>query len=129
MKKIALVTGASSGLGMEMVYQIAEVFPSLAEIWVTARRGDVLKRLEAELPGRVRSFPGDITLPETRKAVTDALEAEQAHIMILVNAAGFGKRREQSLILLPSGLSGLIDLVGHLKLRIKISRVHVAGQV
>ena len=91
MKKIALVTGASSGLGMEMVYQIAEVFPSLEEIWVNARREDVLKRLEAELPGRIRSFPGDITQPVTRKLITDALEAEQAHIMVLVNAAGFGK--------------------------------------
>ena len=91
MKKIALVTGASSGIGMEAVRQIAEVFPSLTEIWVNARREDILKRLETEFPGRIRSFPGDLTSPETRKSIVEALKAENAHIMILFNAAGFGK--------------------------------------
>lgn len=91
MKKIALVTGASSGMGKEMVHQIAERYPSLSEIWVTARREAVLKRLEEELPGRIRSFPGDLTAPETGKAIVNALKEEHAHIMLLVNAAGFGK--------------------------------------
>ncbi len=91
MKKIALVTGASSGLGMEAVRQIAEVFPSLKEIWITARREERLKLLEKELPGRIRSFPGDITDPGTRNTIGEALKAEGAQIMLLVNAAGFGK--------------------------------------
>ena len=48
-KKIAIVTGASSGMGREMVYLLADHFAALEEIWVIARRKD---RLE-ELVGKV----------------------------------------------------------------------------
>ena len=35
---IAIITGASSGMGRDFVYQIADKFSSLDEIWVIARR-------------------------------------------------------------------------------------------
>ena len=41
--RIAVVTGASSGMGREMVYQLADRFGGLDEIWVIARRTDRLQ--------------------------------------------------------------------------------------
>ena len=52
MKYIALVTGASSGIGREFVRQIAAAYPSLDEIWVLARRLPALRELKEELPGK-----------------------------------------------------------------------------
>ena len=44
-KKIAIVTGASSGMGREMVYLLADHFAALEEIWVVARRKERLEEL------------------------------------------------------------------------------------
>ncbi len=44
--KIAVVTGASSGIGREFVRQIPFFYRELDEIWVIARREDRLKQLE-----------------------------------------------------------------------------------
>ena len=42
MSKIAVVTGASSGLGREFVVQISEKYKTIDEIWVIARRAERL---------------------------------------------------------------------------------------
>ena len=91
MKKIALVSGASSGMGRCMVTEIADRFPSLDEIWVTARRKEKLESLAEEFPGRIRIFPGNLRKPEVIQGITEALKEEDARVCILVNAAGFGK--------------------------------------
>ena len=91
MKKIALVSGASSGMGRCMVTEIADRFPSLDEIWVTARREEKLKSLAEEFPGRIRIFPGNLRKQEVIDSIVSALKEEEAKICILVNAAGFGK--------------------------------------
>ena len=46
MKKTAIITGASSGMGREMVYELADRFRSIEEIWVIARREDRLLELK-----------------------------------------------------------------------------------
>lgn len=46
MRDIALVTGASSGIGKEFVRQIAKKYKGLDEIWVIARRKDKLRELK-----------------------------------------------------------------------------------
>ena len=50
MKKIAVVTGASSGMGREAAVQLADQFGWLDEIWLIARREERLLRLRKELP-------------------------------------------------------------------------------
>ena len=98
MKKIALVSGASSGMGRCMVTEIADRFPSLDEIWVTARREDKLKELAEEFPGRIRIFPGNLRKQDVIDGIAAALEEESAKICILVNAAGFGKIGREGVI-------------------------------
>ena len=60
MMKIALITGASSGLGREFARQIPKLYQNLDEIWVVARRAERLNELEMELKVPVRIFDGDL---------------------------------------------------------------------
>ncbi|MPM86064.1 hypothetical protein SDC9_133147 [bioreactor metagenome] len=48
--KIAIVTGASSGLGREFARQLAAEFPEVEQFWLIARRKDKLENVAASLP-------------------------------------------------------------------------------
>lgn len=89
MKKIAIVTGASSGMGREFVRQIAEK-ESVEEIWAVARRKERLEALKKEFP-KVRPVAMDLLKPESRTAFKKMLASEKPEVRILVNASGFGK--------------------------------------
>lgn len=92
MKCIAVITGASSGIGREFARQIAAAYPSLSEIWVLARRLTALRELEAELPGKkVRILPLDLTEDTALETLEALLKKERPCIRILVNSAGCGK--------------------------------------
>lgn len=52
--KIAVITGASSGMGRETVLQLSDHFPGFDEMWVIARREERLKELAAQCPVRLR---------------------------------------------------------------------------
>ena len=88
--KIAIVTGASSGLGRAFAAALAER-GELDEIWLIARRGERLRTLAGELPVPARVLALDLTDPGSIRAVGKALEREKPRIEVLVNAAGFGK--------------------------------------
>lgn len=61
--KIAVITGASSGMGREFVLQLAKEMP-FDEIWVIARRLDRLESLQSLVPQvRIRPLAMDLTLP------------------------------------------------------------------
>ena len=85
---IAIVTGASSGMGKEFVLQLSE-YVQVDEIWVIARREQALKELEAAVP--VRPVALDLCDPESFKTYAALLAAEKPNVKLLVNAAGFGK--------------------------------------
>ncbi len=89
--KIALVTGASSGLGEEYVRVIAEQYNDVEEIWVIARRTDRLEGLKEKYPQK-KIFPIslDLTKHESYETLSSMLESEKPEIKILVNNAGFG---------------------------------------
>lgn len=88
--KIAIVTGASSGLGSEFVRQIRKQ-EKLDEIWVVARRKDRLTALEKELQTHLRIITGDLTKAETLREIEAMLWKEKPDVRILINAAGYGK--------------------------------------
>jgi short-subunit dehydrogenase len=87
--KIAIVTGASSGMGREFVKQIAEQ-ETVDEIWAVARRKDRLEALKQDYP-KVRPVVMDLLKPESRSVFKEMLTAEKPEISVLVNASGFGK--------------------------------------
>lgn len=89
--KIAIVTGASSGMGREAVIQIADRFSGIEEIWAVARREDRLKELALRVPVRLRIFPLDLKVDNELQKLSDALREEKPEVKWLVNGAGFGK--------------------------------------
>lgn len=59
--KIAIVTGASSGMGREAVIQLADRFGGgLGEIWAVARRADRLEELRSQVPVPLRILSLDL---------------------------------------------------------------------
>ena len=89
--KIAIVTGASSGMGREMAKQIGDRFGGIREIWVIARRGERLRELESQIPVPLRILPLDLTEREDLERLEQELRREQPKVYILANVAGFGK--------------------------------------
>ena len=88
--KIALVTGASSGLGREFVRQIAEQ-GKVEEIWAIARRRDRLEALQSISAVPIRVLALDLTRPGDMEYLRNTLQDELPDIRILVNAAGMGR--------------------------------------
>lgn len=88
--QVALVTGASSGIGWAAARALAAHGFRVA---VTARRRHRLDRLVAEVSGaggEAAAFPADLARPEEREWVVEAVRRHWGRIDVLVNNAGFG---------------------------------------
>ena len=89
--KTAIITGASSGLGRELVRQAADVFPEVECFWLIARRAQRLEELASSLPGKTVACLGlDLCDAMSFMAYQEKLRAEQPEVVLLVNAAGCG---------------------------------------
>ena len=88
--KIAIVTGASSGMGREFVLQLNQ-YVQVDEIWVIARRKEALESLKDEVATPIRAISMDLTQAESFDSLSALLEEEKPDVRLLVNAAGFGK--------------------------------------
>lgn len=89
--KTAVITGASSGLGVEFALSIDKTRPEIEEIWLLARRKDRLEELAQKLNKKTRVLSLDITGDEDLKIYTDLLEKEKPDVKLLINNAGFGR--------------------------------------
>lgn len=90
--KIAIVTGASSGMGREAVIQLADRFGGkLGEIWAVARRTERLEELSSQVPVPLRILPLDLQEPGAFEQLSCQLKLQKPDVKILVNAAGYGK--------------------------------------
>ncbi len=88
---VAIITGASSGMGAEFVKQINKAYTKLDEIWILARRGDRLKELSSlEGNAKIRPIAMDITNEGHVQAFIECLKEVKPRIRMLVNAAGSG---------------------------------------
>ncbi|KUI30661.1 oxidoreductase [Mycobacterium sp. IS-1742] len=82
---VALVTGASSGIGEQIARELARRGYGLA---LVARRGDRLRALADELGPAAHTLPTDLSRQEERAALPDRLGALGVEVDILVNNAG-----------------------------------------
>ena len=87
---IALITGASSGIGREFARQL-KARGDIEEFWLVARRKDRLEALAKELTLPARIISTDLCTEEGINAVREALQSEKPKIKMLINAAGFGR--------------------------------------
>ena len=106
--KIAIVTGASSGMGREFVRQMHNYIQP-DQIWAVARRKASLEELAAETHIPVRPVVLDLGKEASFREFAAILEAEKPEIELLVNAAGFGKFGDFEAIPMEDDLS-MIDL-------------------
>jgi NAD(P)-dependent dehydrogenase (short-subunit alcohol dehydrogenase family) len=86
--RVAIVTGASSGLGVAFAHALSQAGASVV---LAARRTDRLAAVAAAVQadgGRAISVPVDVTDPDSCQALADAAMAEFGRIDILVNNAG-----------------------------------------
>jgi len=92
--KIAIITGASSGLGAEFVLQMG-AFPDIEEFWLIARRKEKLEALAKMMSHHThasfRVMPYDLCEEESIKSIEETLNMEKPEITWLINCAGFGK--------------------------------------
>ena len=86
---IAVITGASSGIGREFVYSVDKRFV-YDEIWVIARRAERLEELKEKCRNTLRPLAMDLASEEDLKAYQALLEREKPEIALLINAAGCG---------------------------------------
>lgn len=88
---IAIITGASAGLGAEFTRQLVAARPDIDEFWLIARRTERLAALaDALAPTRFVCIGLDLSKPESFQALADRLASEKPDVRVLVNNAGCG---------------------------------------
>ena len=89
-KNIAVITGASSGMGMEFAFQIDCLYTKIDEIWLIARREERLEELSKLLETKTKIIPMDVTDKAKMDEFYALLKKEHPKIRLLINCAGFG---------------------------------------
>lgn len=83
---VALITGASAGLGVDFARQLSAKGKRLV---LVARRKDRIDAIAAEL-GNARAVEADLSLPDSADGLMADIAAHDEHVELLVNNAGFG---------------------------------------
>lgn len=109
MKKIALITGASSGFGSLFASKLSDTFECIDEYWLVARREEKLKEVAKTVKKTVKILPYDLTDESTIKEIVDELYQSHVQVKMLINCAGFGIYGD-FLASNVNAVSGMIDL-------------------
>jgi NADP-dependent 3-hydroxy acid dehydrogenase YdfG len=83
--KVALVTGASQGIGLAIAASLATAG---MKVWMVARRDGPLRQAADSIEGDVVPFRGDLAEPESRASLLSAVSASDQRLDVLVNNAG-----------------------------------------
>lgn len=89
--KTAIITGASSGLGVEFVKSVNAGRKDIEKIIVIARREERLNKLREDMGDKIYPLPLDLTDADFGGKVKEVLESINAEVVLLINNAGFGK--------------------------------------
>ena len=86
---IAVITGASSGLGVCYIDAVTKLFPEIDELWLIARREERLKKVAEKYPDKHSVIiPMDMTDMNSFKILEEKLKANNPQIKVLINDAG-----------------------------------------
>lgn len=88
---IAIITGASSGMGMEFARQLDCQLGKTDEIWLLARRKEPMEELAKSMRIKTRTISVDITNENELKHFREVLAISAPKITMLVNCAGMGR--------------------------------------
>ena len=108
-----VVTGASSGIGSEFARELTR---RGYDVTLVARREDRLRELASELGDSASAHACDVTDPNARKGLADALERQGKHVAVLINNAGFSTSgpfvrsdRERELGMVRTNIEAVVD--------------------
>lgn len=87
---IAIITGASSGMGMEFAGQIDSRLCKTDEIWLLARRREPMEELARSMKTKASTVVIDITNEKELAQFAEVLAISSPKITLLVNCAGIG---------------------------------------
>lgn len=88
--KIAVITGASAGLGKEFLCALPEIYPEIDEYWLVARRREKLIEAAHLVPRQCRIFPLDLTLEESYHKFEKYAAENKPDVALLINNSGCG---------------------------------------
>ncbi len=89
-KKVAVITGASSGMGREFAKLIDRELTCIDEIWLIARRRDRLEEVRDEIHKPSLIICSDVSEDSFADYYRKMLKQERAGIKLLINCAGYG---------------------------------------
>lgn len=127
MKRIALITGASSGIGEACARKFAE---GGCDLILTARRAEKLAELKAELEAegtKVKTLTFDVRDAEAAETAVDSLEPEWRKIDVLINNAGLALGLDKEYEGDPDDWNTMIDT--NIKGLLTMTRLIVPGMV
>lgn len=87
---IAIITGASSGMGRELALQLSGELHKTDEIWLLARRKKALEELTEQMQIKAKAIAIDITDDRQLVQFAEVLELSNVKITLLANCAGTG---------------------------------------
>lgn len=90
---IAIITGASSGLGKEFARQLDLSLGKTHEIWLLARNKESLEELAGSLRHKARVIAIDLTEEKALRQFEEVLSIRSPRITVLVNCAGVGSHK------------------------------------
>ena len=115
-KMIAIVTGASSGLGREFVRKLAEQ-NDLQEIWAVARNEKRLDALVTDFGSKIKTFSMDLSEMENIQKIEKRMREEKVTVSVLINNAGYAKfcsyddiSVEESLNMIDLNIKGVVAM-------------------
>ncbi len=87
---VIIITGASSGMGVEFALQLDNMFDNIDEIWMIARRKKEMLEVAQHMEHTTRVLDMDVTNPLHIDKLRRLFENEKPVIRMLVNCAGYG---------------------------------------